>query len=99
MLCYVVSGGPRPVGAKVRAEWMYVTPNLPTNITATNIAWLKLSGKFPMDMRIPPLWIKIVKPSVIHNVSREIGRMLCDVMRPVRLLRVSISKGLTQAGS
>ena len=31
------------------------TPNLPTNIVPTNIAWLKLSGKSPMDMRIPPL--------------------------------------------
>ena len=30
------------------------TPNLPTNIIPTNIAW--------------------VKPSEIHNVSREIGR-------------------------
>ena len=27
-----------------------VTPNLPTNIISTKIAWLKLSGKFPMDM-------------------------------------------------
>ena len=29
------------------------TPNLPINIIPTNIAGLKLSGKFPMDMRIP----------------------------------------------
>ena len=39
------------------------TPNLPAKIIPTNIAWLKLSGKFPMDMRIPPLWIKIVLES------------------------------------
>ena len=31
------------------------TPNLPTNSIPTHIARLKLSGKFPMDMRIPPL--------------------------------------------
>ena len=30
-------------------------PNLPTNIVPTNIARLKLSGRSPMDMRIPPL--------------------------------------------
>ena len=29
--------------------------NLPTNIVPTNIAWLKLSGKFLMGMIIPPL--------------------------------------------
>ena len=31
------------------------TPNLPTNITPTNIAWLKLSGKFPVGLEISPL--------------------------------------------
>ena len=36
-------------------RWGQCTPNLPTNIVPTNNAWLKLSGKFPMDMRIPPL--------------------------------------------
>ena len=30
-------------------------PNLPANTVPTNIASLKLSGKSPMDMRIPPL--------------------------------------------
>ena len=30
-------------------------PNLPTNITPTNIARLKLSGKSPMGLGIPPL--------------------------------------------
>ena len=36
------------------------TPNLPTNITPTQIAWVKLSGKFPMGLGIPPLKIKIM---------------------------------------
>ena len=40
-----------------------MTPNLPTNITPTNIAWLKISGKSPMDTRIPPLVIKIMLES------------------------------------
>ena len=31
------------------------TPNPSTNIVPTNNAWLELSGKSPMDMRIPPL--------------------------------------------
>ena len=31
------------------------TPDLPTNITPTNIARLELFRKSPMDMRIPPL--------------------------------------------
>ena len=39
------------------------TPNLPTNITPTKIAWLKLSGEFPMGLGIPPLMIKIMLES------------------------------------
>ena len=39
-----------------RPPWsLTATPNLPTNIIPTKIAGLKLSGKYPMDMRIPPL--------------------------------------------
>ena len=37
-----------------------ITPNLPNKIIPTKIAWLKLSGKPPMDMRIPPLELKIL---------------------------------------
>ena len=36
------------------------TPNLPTNIIPTKIARLKLPGKSPMGMRIPPLIIQIM---------------------------------------
>ena len=36
------------------------TPNLPTNITPTNIAGLKRSGKFPMGLGIPPLKFEIM---------------------------------------
>ena len=31
------------------------TPNLPTKIIPAQIAWLKLSRKSPVDMRIPPM--------------------------------------------
>ena len=36
------------------------TPKLPTKIIPTKIAWLRLSEKSPIDMRIPPLKIKIM---------------------------------------
>ena len=36
------------------------TPNLLTNIIPTKVAWLKLSGKFPMGLGIPPLRIEIM---------------------------------------
>ena len=52
------------------------TPNLLTNIVPTNIAWRKLSHRFPMDIEFHPLNLDCagVKPPEIHNVSREIGR-------------------------
>ena len=36
------------------------TPNLPTKIIPTKICRLKVSGRLPVDLRIPPLNIKIV---------------------------------------
>ena len=54
------------------------TPNLTTKTIPTKIARLTISGNFPMDMRIPPLKVKILlesnKPSEIQNLSTEIGR-------------------------
>ena len=50
-------------------------PSPPTNITPTNIARLKLSGKFPMDMRIPPLGIKIVLESDPLKSIMLVGRL------------------------
>ena len=52
-----------------------VTPNPPTNIIPTNIARLKLSGKSPMDMRIPPLCIKIVPESNPLKSTMLAGRL------------------------
>ena len=45
----------RARGAPRYAKSLYCTENLPVKIR-----WFKLSGKFPMDMRIPTLNIKIV---------------------------------------
>ena len=39
------------------------TPNLPTKIIPTKIPWLNISREFPMNIRIPPLWIKILLES------------------------------------
>ena len=48
-----------------RSRWAgeLAIPNPPTNITPTNIAWLKLSGESPMDIIISPLKIKIMLES------------------------------------
>ena len=51
------------------------TPNLPTNITPTNIARLKLSGKFPMGLGIPPLYIKIMLESSPPKSTMLVGRL------------------------
>ena len=63
--------------AQIRWRVNCFTLNLPTNIIPTNIAWLKLSGKIPygQENSTPLNWdYPRVKPSEIHNVSREIGR-------------------------
>ena len=52
-----------------------LTPNLPTNIIPTNIAWLKLSGNFPMGLGIPPLNIKIVLESNPPKPTMLVGRL------------------------
>ena len=41
------------------------TPNLPTKIIPAMIAWVRISGKLPMDMRIPPLESKIMLESIL----------------------------------
>ena len=66
-ICIQVSGGIyvyrapgfRSVPAK-RALRPTGMPNLPTLIIPTEIPWLIISGKCPMDVRIPPLKIKIM---------------------------------------
>ena len=57
------------------------TPNLPTKIIPTKICRLIISGKVPMDMRIPPLKLQITLGSnplkSTINLSTEIGRSSC----------------------
>ena len=65
------------------------TPNLPTNIVPTNIAWLKLSEKFPMDMRIPPLKHNIMLESNPLRSTMLVGRLgvILIVHRPTEGVR------------
>ena len=51
------------------------TPSLPTNISPTKLAWLKLSGKFPMGLEIPPLNVKIVLESNPLKSIMLVGRL------------------------
>ena len=53
------------------------TPNLPTKFVPTNIAWLKLSGRSPMGLGIPPLQIKITLES---NPQRSTMLVGCSVI-------------------
>ena len=55
-------------------------PDLPTNIVPTNIARLKLSGKSPINMRIPPLEIKIMLESNPLKSTMLVGTMLVGTM-------------------
>ena len=50
-------------------------PDFPNNIVPTNIAWLKISGKFPMGLRIPPRNIKIVLESSPLKSTMSVGRL------------------------
>ena len=59
-----------------------VRPILPTNIIPTNIAWLKLSGRFPMDMRIPPLKIRIMLESNPLKSTMLVGGLGVGPSRP-----------------
>ena len=54
---------------------LYTTPNPPTNIAPTNIAWVKPSGKSPMGLGIPPLQIKITLESNPRTSTMFIGRL------------------------
>ena len=54
---------PMTAGRFFRRRRSIGTPNPPTNITHTNIAWVKLYGKFPMGLGIPPHNINIMLES------------------------------------
>ena len=67
-------GTARLLSRSFRLFFSFLTPNLPTNIIPTNIAWVKSSGKSPMDMRIPPLTIKIMLESNPLKPAMLVGR-------------------------
>ena len=53
---------PQAIGVSSFEEFLkaaVITPNRPTNITPTNMARVKLFGKSPMDMRVPPLRLRL----------------------------------------
>ena len=56
------SAMPRPYLA-ARKLTLGSKSNLPTKIVPAKIAWLKLSGKFPLGLGIPPLQIQIMLES------------------------------------
>ena len=58
-----------------------ITPNLPTNITPTKIAGVKLSGNSPMGLGIPPLIINIMLESNPLKSIMLVGRLA--VLYPV----------------
>ena len=62
----------------LRLEDVSGTPNIPTKNLPTKVRRLKISGKFPMGLGIPPLNnIKILLASnalKIRSLSTEIGR-------------------------
>ena len=41
--------------------------SLPSKIIPTKIPWLNLSGKFPVDMRIPPLKLRLCLSQTLWN--------------------------------
>ena len=67
---------PKSNNSLLMKEWPHLktcTPNLPTNFVPTNIAWLKLSAKSPMDMRISTLTIKITLESNPQKSTMLVG--------------------------
>ena len=60
------------------------TPNLPTKIITAKIAGLKISRNSPMDMRIPPLKLKILLESSPLKSRILVGRLGVFVVCPWR---------------
>ena len=90
---YVDLGAGRPgVAVELRNHGhnaVLSTPNLPTNIDPTKIAWLELSGKSPMDMTIPTLKHNIMLESNPLKSTMLVGRLavtnILHSQAPVRL--------------
>ena len=68
--------GPRAESVQhiARSAWGRCTPHLPAKIIPAKTCWLTTSGKFPVDMRIPPLQTKIIlesNPLTNHDISTD----------------------------
>ena len=59
---YIAYASPRG-HTELRSDPIRCTPNLPPKIIPTKISRLIISGKVPIDMRIPPLIITILLES------------------------------------
>ena len=57
------------------------TPNLLTKIIPTKIPWLEIPGEFLMDMRIPPLRIKILLESNPPKSRILVGKLGVESLR------------------
>ena len=65
-----------------RLAGSYSTPNFPIKIIPTKIAWLIISRKSPMDMRIPPLKTKILLESNPLNSRILVQRLAKCIPMP-----------------
>ena len=64
----------KAIRESVASAWR---PNLPTKITPAKTARLKPSGRFPIDLRIPPLNIKIM----LESSPLKSSKLLCYCSR------------------
>ena len=71
-----------------------ITPNLPTDVIPTEIAWLTLSGKFPTDMRIPPIELKILLESNPPKAIILVRRLAVQSGKRTGLWSFEPSRGL-----
>ena len=111
-----VRGGPAPRGSVNEGDCRYLAmevrcrradlTHLPAEITPTKIRWLKITVKFPTDMRIPLLDIKILLQSNPLKSGIVVRRLVVwpwpnqrRGMRPISELRLLISESLMQADS
>ena len=75
------------------------TPNVPTKIIPTKICWLNISGKFSMDMRIPPLNINIMLESNPLKSRRLVRRLAVNVQKHVASPPLSAPRGCACRGA
>ena len=73
---------------------IYITLFLPTKIIPTKICWLKTSGKIPMDMRTPPLKVKILlesNPPKLPKAWPDLGQDGVTMHQAVTLRNIAMT--------